>query len=79
MIGLSLDNETDAPRKFVNSKKIPWTQGFLGNSEESQVARDFNVEAIPAVFLIDPDGKLVAKELRGDKIKKAVAKALSRR
>jgi enterochelin esterase-like enzyme len=77
MISLSLDDEADAPRKFAAEKKLGWTQAFLGNAADSKVAKDYGVEAIPATFLIGPDGKVVAKGMRGEAIKAAVAKALA--
>jgi peroxiredoxin len=78
MIGLSLDEEIDAPRKLVKERHIPWVQVFLGSGSESPVARDYGVEAIPATFLIGPDGKLIAKGLRGEQIREAVARALGK-
>jgi hypothetical protein len=36
------------------------------------------VEGIPSIFLIGPDGKIVARELRGDAIADAVGKALGK-
>jgi hypothetical protein len=36
----------------------------------------YGVNGIPAIFLIGPDGKIIAKELRGDDIKHAVETAV---
>jgi hypothetical protein len=36
------------------------------------------VEGIPSIFLIGPDGKIIARELRGEAIKEAVGKALGK-
>ena len=76
MIGLSLDGKTDAPRQFARTNGVEWTQGFLGDWAKTTVPGDYAVEAIPAIILIGPDGKIVAKDLRGPAIKAAVAKAL---
>ena len=77
MIGLSLDEEIQAPKKFVEGRGLPWDQGFLGS--ESSVVRDYGVGAIPAIFLIDPDGKVVAKGLRGDKLEEVLIQALGKK
>src|SRR5207249_6911647 len=69
MIGLSLDGKADAPRQFVKTNGVEWTQGFLGDWSKTSVPGDYAVEGIPAVFLIGPDGKIVAKDLRGAAIK----------
>lgn len=79
MVSLSLDAEKDAPRKFVAEKALAWHQGFLGEWANGGVQHTYHVEAIPATFLIGPDGKLVAKDLRGIAIGSAVAQALKSR
>jgi beta-lactamase regulating signal transducer with metallopeptidase domain/peroxiredoxin/protocatechuate 3,4-dioxygenase beta subunit len=78
MLSLSLDAEEEAPRKFVAEKNLPWLQGFLGEWAEAGMTDAYHIESIPAVFLVGPDGKLVAQGLRGDAIGQAVASALKR-
>ncbi len=81
ILGLSLDKEAEADiAKRIAAIKaaggIPWVQGFLG--EESPVAKSYRIEDIPATFLIGPDGKILAKGLRGEKIKEVVVRELSK-
>jgi peroxiredoxin len=78
MISLSLDPEPAAPRKFARGQGIAWTQDFLGDMSRDGVTRSYGVFSIPAIFLIGPDGKVLAANLRGPKIKEAVAAALAR-
>jgi thiol-disulfide isomerase/thioredoxin len=77
MISLSLDSERAAPKKFARNQGIAWTQGFLGDSDKA--TKTYGVYGIPAIFLISPDGKVLATGLRGAKIKEAVAAALRNR
>jgi len=49
--------------------------GFAG--PDSRVVSAYGATAIPATFLIDPEGKIIAKDLRGDRMKAAVAKVLN--
>jgi len=76
MVGLSLDPEMAAPRDYTKKNDIGWTQGFLGDWSKSTLPDRFGVQGIPAIFLIGPDGSIVAKDLRGDEIKAAIGKAL---
>jgi len=77
MIGLSLDENEDAPRKYVEKNALGWRQAFLGPfDEKAKVPTDYGVLGIPSIWLIGPDGKVVAKDLRGAAIKEAIAKAL---
>jgi beta-lactamase regulating signal transducer with metallopeptidase domain/peroxiredoxin/protocatechuate 3,4-dioxygenase beta subunit len=79
MVSLSLDNEAEAPRKFVAENKLGWLQGFLGEWKEGGVPAAYYVESIPAMFLIGPDGKLIARGLRGAQVGSTVGQALKPR
>jgi beta-lactamase regulating signal transducer with metallopeptidase domain/thiol-disulfide isomerase/thioredoxin/protocatechuate 3,4-dioxygenase beta subunit len=76
-VSLSLDQTRDAPLEFVAREKLTWTQGYLGKWEQTNVPNEYGVLGIPAVFLIGPDGKLLAKDLRGAQIKEAIRTALA--
>lgn len=79
MIGLSLDKAAAAPRDYATKNEIGWIQGFLGDWSKTEIPNRFGVEGIPAIFLIGPDGKVLAKDLRGSNIKSTVLSALSQR
>jgi thiol-disulfide isomerase/thioredoxin len=78
MISLSLDESPSAPKDFARKNDIKWIQGFLGKWSDSKVTPMYGVEGIPSIFLIGPDGKIVARELRGDAIADTVGKALGK-
>jgi thiol-disulfide isomerase/thioredoxin len=77
MISLSLDENAAAPKKFAAQNDLKWIQGFPGKAAGS-VSSSYGADAIPAIFLIGPDGKIIARDLRGDAIKEAVGKALGK-
>ncbi len=79
MIGLSLDKSAADPKQYCQTNGMTWPQGFLGDWSKATLPAKFGVEGIPSIFLLDPDGKIVATDLRGDKIKTAVAAALAGR
>ncbi len=76
MVGLSLDEKPEEPRKYASDCDLHWPQGFLGEWSKSDVPDHYGVRGIPSIWLIGPDGKVVAKDLRGERIKDTVAKAL---
>jgi peroxiredoxin len=78
MVALSLDGEEDTVKKFVAKEGLGWTQGFLGEWSKATLPDDYGVRGIPHIFLIGPDGKIVATDMRGESIKSAVAKALGK-
>jgi len=77
MVSLSLDKDPADPRKFAQRREIAWTQGFLGDWSNEKVTETYGVYAIPEIILIGPDGKILKTNLRGAKIKEAVAAALT--
>jgi peroxiredoxin/protocatechuate 3,4-dioxygenase beta subunit len=79
MISLSLDNSAADVTQFLKGKNQPWPQAFLGSWAEDKVTKAYGIEAIPAVLLVDPDGKVIGRDLRGEAIAKAVAEALAKR
>ena len=79
MISLSLDDSPADLSQFLKGKDQPWPQAFLGRWDQDPVTRSYGIEAIPAVLLLDPEGKIIARYLRGEAVVEAVAEALSRK
>jgi peroxiredoxin len=79
MIGLSLDQSKEAPRLYADKESLPWIQGFLGEWSSTKIPDDYGVRGIPSIWLIGPDGTILAKDLHGEQIKTAVAEALGRK
>jgi peroxiredoxin len=77
MISLSVDAQAAQPVDFVKKNDIHWLQGFLGEWQKSPVPDLYGVDGIPAVFLIGPDGKILARDLRGPAIDAAITEALA--
>jgi len=76
MIGLSLDQDAKAPADYVARNGLKWHQGFLGEWSRTKLPAAYGVRGIPSIFLIGPDGKVLAKSLRGPAIEAAVSEAL---
>ena len=74
MISLSSDNDVETAKKCIEENKLEWHQGFIGRSSKVQSA--YYVSGIPSVFLVGPDGKVVAKNLRDQAIVTALEKIL---
>jgi peroxiredoxin len=77
IIGLSLDREVKAAQSFVKDRGLAWVQAFVGDEAGEKVLADYGVSSIPVTFLIGPDGRVIARGMRGDVIKDAVKKALA--
>jgi len=76
MISLSLDTEPAAPSEYAEKNGLRWIQGFLGDRSKTPVPGQFGAWGIPQILLVGPDARIMAKNLRGEEIKKTVARAL---
>jgi hypothetical protein len=74
LVGVSLDDRPRDAAFSVKALKLSWLQGYAG--PESPVVSAYGATAIPAIYLISPDGKILARDLRGEKTKAAVAEVL---
>lgn len=66
MIGLSLDYTAGDLETFVDQNEIRWPQSHLGRWSKTPVPSAWGVRGIPALFLIDPDGKMAAIDLTAE-------------
>ncbi|MBE0542071.1 MAG: TlpA family protein disulfide reductase [Verrucomicrobia bacterium] len=78
MIGLSLDPNIKTLRDYARKNELGWIMGFLGEWSKTDLPSQYGVEGIPSLFLIGPDGKIVAKGMRGANIKATVKSALAK-
>ena len=63
---------------FAKEKKMTWPQYFDGLGWENKLAVKYGVQSIPATYLLDGKGIIIGKDLRGEALDAAVAKALAR-
>ncbi|ANE49818.1 TlpA disulfide reductase family protein [Flavisolibacter tropicus] len=68
VLGVSLDQEKDAWVKAIEKDKLHWTQVSDLQFWSNAVAQLYRVQSIPQNFLIDPNGKIIAKDLRGEEL-----------
>ena len=62
IIGVSLDTDGAKLRNYLQENDIPWRQIYTGLERQSPLAQQYDVRSIPARWLIDRDGKLIAHE-----------------
>ncbi|MGY6520589.1 MAG: peroxiredoxin family protein [Mongoliitalea sp.] len=65
VFGVSLDRTKDAWVKAIEDDKLTWTHVSDLKYFNSVAAATYQINAIPATYLIGPDGTIVAKDLRG--------------
>src|SRR5699024_4117188 len=69
IFGVSLDENREDWLKAIKEDNLKWTQVSDLNAWGNEAARKYGIRAIPANFLIDPEGVIIAKDLRGAALK----------
>lgn len=69
ILGVSLDRKREDWIKAINDDQLSWKHVSDLKYFQSEAAEDYMVNAIPATFLIDPEGKIIAKGLRGESLR----------
>ncbi|MEY3947136.1 MAG: hypothetical protein RJB03_1842 [Bacteroidota bacterium] len=72
VLGVSLDqpNAKDKWIKAIHDDKLTWTQVSDLKYWKNEVAVQYGIQAIPQNYLIDPQGKIIGKNLRGEALNK---------
>jgi thiol-disulfide isomerase/thioredoxin len=76
IIGISLDQDENTLKTFIKEKGMGWPQYFDGKRWGSKLGQKYGINSIPMTFLLDRDGKIVAKGLRGAALDEQLAKLL---
>ncbi|WP_426492089.1 redoxin domain-containing protein [Hymenobacter sp. 102] len=76
IVSVSVDANGDKWRKAVAQDQLPWTQVSDLKGWESPAAQLYGVLAVPYTVLIAPDGRVLARNLRGEPLEKRLAKLL---
>ncbi|TDX01565.1 TlpA disulfide reductase family protein [Dinghuibacter silviterrae] len=72
VLGVSLDGENTkgAWLKAIQKDSLTWTQVSDLQAWNNAAAKKYGIRSIPQNFLIDPQGKIVGKNLRGEELEK---------
>lgn len=72
ILGVSLDEDKNAWKKAIAADKIKWLQVNDAGGFDAKTAQQWDLFAIPTSFLIDKEGTLVAMDLTGKQLEKAI-------
>lgn len=68
IFGVSIDSKREDWQKAVNDLKMTWPQVIDLNAWNGNVTKSYAIVGIPTTMLLDKDGKIIARNLRGEKI-----------
>ena len=78
ILSVSLDKKTDkaAWLKAIETDGMSWINVSDLNYWRNDVAVKYGIQTVPANFLIDPSGKIIARDLRGEQLEQKLAEVL---
>jgi peroxiredoxin len=76
ILGVSLDNNKAKWLQAIQDDQLIWTQVSDLKFWQNEVALQYGVKSIPANFLLDKEGKIVAKDLRGAQLEQVLEQVL---
>jgi thiol-disulfide isomerase/thioredoxin len=77
ILSVSIDKKEAAWRKALAEEEMAWTQ-VLAPKAGKQTMKDYQFSGIPFIIILDKQGKIVAKQLRGKKIDEKLDELLSK-
>ena len=76
VVGISLDENGEKWKKAIKDDNMPWTQLSDLKGWKNEVSTYYGIQGIPSSLLIDPQGKIIAKDLRGEKLNKKLEEVI---
>lgn len=78
IIGVSLDKDASKWKEAIAKDGLTWTHVSNLKFWDEPIAKQYNVESIPATFILDASGKVVAQDLRGPELKAKIVELLAK-
>ncbi|WP_010516680.1 TlpA disulfide reductase family protein [Croceivirga radicis] len=77
VVGVSLDQKKEMWLQAIEDDGLAWNHVSNLQRFQDPIAKAYNINAIPAAFLVDENGVIVAKNLRGPALEEKVAELLN--
>ena len=78
IVGVSLDKDATKWKEAIAKDKLTWVQVSHLKFWDEPIAVQYKVESIPATFILDASGTIIAKDLRGEKLRAKIKELLSK-
>ncbi len=71
LIGINSDGGRDAVQKILKEQEIGW-RNVVDGSTEGPIATRWNVQGWPTIYILDTEGRIRHRDLRGEEMEHAV-------
>ncbi|MCI9843581.1 TlpA disulfide reductase family protein [Flavobacterium pectinovorum] len=76
VLSVSIDDSTEKWKTAITQDALPWTQVRDRDDKKSKIMDYYDIRAIPATFLIDKEGRILAQNLRGGALEEKLTEVL---
>jgi len=76
ILSVSLDQNKDKWKQAINADNLAWSHVSDLKYWQNEVAQIYHIQSIPANMLLDPTGKIIARDLRGQALYEMLGKLL---
>lgn len=77
ILGISLDSKKENWIKAIHDDKLPWYHVSDLKLWNNAVAKLYGIYAVPQTYLIDPNGIIIAKNLREEKLEQMIERSVT--
>jgi peroxiredoxin len=75
LVSISLDEDVEKARRMIETERLAWTH-ISDGGWETELAKLYHVTAIPSTFLLDKEGRINARNVRGAQLEPSIATLL---
>ena len=68
-LGVNLDQDSKTFHHAVEALGYKWPQAELDPANLAKAAMNFEVKSLPAIYVVDPDGRIVGAHLEADRLR----------
>jgi peroxiredoxin len=76
ILGVAAETNKEQWLKAIETDKLPWANVTDFNGDKNKAALIYGISYYPANFLIDRNGIIIAKDLRGEKLREKIMEIL---
>jgi hypothetical protein len=78
LLGINSDESRSALKKIRDDEKITWPQIYDGTPGQGPIAKRWNVHAWPTIFILDHEGVIRYRDLRGEAMEAAILELVAK-
>ncbi|MHC5113430.1 MAG: TlpA family protein disulfide reductase [Planctomycetota bacterium] len=78
IVSISLDKNRSRFKSYAKKNRMTWWHVMDGGGWQTRLAKKYGIRAIPAMYLLDHEGKVISTRARGRELERLVAEAVGR-